>query len=280
MECPFVFIHSGATYFPSYVNTCIKQIRTWNPDASIVFIANNAHKEQVTESCVFIPLETIPVSEKRSVFQSRSSFEGSFWRCTLERLLILQDYLDMSGVNECVHLENDTMVYFSLENMLPLLRQEYKGLAAPYLGKGEMTFSILYVKQSLILSEMTSFILRMSHTSDNEMRLGCRYFLENSRRAGFLPIVSDECEIRDDDYYFATSHGAAFRGVWDAAPYGQFLAESGFVNKTSAFASDQFTYEWRTYDDGLKHPRAHRHGHSWPIYILKVHYNKLEEFAS
>jgi hypothetical protein len=266
MECPFVLIHSETTYFPTYVNTCIKQIRTWNPTATIVFITNSSHKEKVTESCEFIALEDIPMGQKRNAFHSFSPV----WRYTMERLFILEDYLQMSGINECVHLNNNTMVYFSLKDMLPILRQEYKGLAAPYLGKGEMSFSILYVKQAITLSEINYFILSMSHTTDNEVRLGCRYFLENSRVAGFLPTVSDECEIRDDDYYFATSHGEAFRGVWDAAPYGQFLGEPSFVNKTAAFASDQFTYEWRTYDDGLKHPRAHRHGHSWPIYILTV----------
>ena len=285
MECPFILIHLGTEHFPAYVNTCIKQIRAWNPASKIVFIANSSHKENVTESCDFVALEDIPMGQKRSAFQERCIFEGGFWRYTMERLFVLEDYMEMSKINECVHLENDNMVYFSLEHMLPILRQEYKGLAAPYLGKGELTFGILYVKDAAILTEMNYFILCMSHTGDNEMRLGCRYFLEHPHVAGFLPTVSNECEIRENDYIFATAHGEAFRGVWDSAPYGQYMGgndggEPGFVNKTAAFATDQFTYEWRAYDDGLKHPRAHRHGHSWPIYILHVHCKRLEEFVS
>jgi hypothetical protein len=292
MTCPFILIHLGQM-FPDHVNICIQQIRKWNPDERIVFVADGIHQEKVTAACEFVPLESVPCGMKRVAFQERcvldSKFRGGFWKFSTERLFVLEDYLDFAGINECIHIENDNMVYFSVENMLPTLRKEYSGLAAPYLGKGELTFGILYVKEASALYDMNVFILGLSHTGDNEMRLGCRFFLMNHEEADFLPTVSNECEIRDSDYVFATAHGEAFRGVWDAAAYGQHLGgiderngggrQVGFVNETCAFRTDQFEFTWAD-SDGLKYPRAHRHGHSWPIYVLHIHSKQLEEFVS
>ena len=296
MTCPFILIHMGPV-FPEYVNICIEQIRKWNPSDRIVFVADGVHREKVTAPCEFVPLESVPCGMKRRAFQERcvldSKFRGGFWKYSTERLFVLEDYLDFASINECIHIENDNMVYFSIENMLPTLRQEYSGLAAPYLGKGELTFGVLYVKEAAALYDLNVFILGLSHTGDNEMRLGCRFFMMNSEEAGFLPTVSNECEIRGDDYIFATAHGEAFRGVWDAAAYGQYLGgiderneagrQVGFVNGTCAFRTDQFEFSWvvSSGDGGdLKYPRAHRHGHSWPIYVLHIHSKKLQEFVS
>jgi hypothetical protein len=298
MACPFILIHMGPT-FPLHVNTCIQQILKWNPDERVVFVADEVHREKVTAPCEFVSLESVPSGVKRTAFQERcrldSNFRGGFWKFSTERLFVLEDYLIFSGINECIHIENDNMVYFTASYMLPKLREEYVGLAAPYLGKGEMTFGILYVKNAHALSDMNIFILGLSHTGDNEMKLGCRFFLTNHDEADFLPTVSNECEIRDNDYHFATAHGSAFRGVWDAAAYGQYLGgiderndagrQIGFVNETCAFRTDQFEYTWEIsagdgQGDDLKYPRAHRHGHSWPIYILHVHSKQLHEFTS
>jgi hypothetical protein len=283
--------------FPEHVNTCIGQIRKWNPGAHIVFIADEVHRDKVI-GCEFVPLESVQCGVKRVTFQERcildSNFRGGFWKYSTERLFVLEDYLQQSGISECIHLENDNMIYFNAEQMLPTLRKEYTGLAAPYLGRGELTFGILYVKNTLALHDMNVFILGLSHTGDNEMRLGCRFFLMNHEEADFLPTVSNECEIRDSDYPFATAHGEAFRGVWDAAAYGQYLGgiderngagrQVGFVNETCAFRTDQFEFTWALSasgdGDGLKYPRAHRHGHSWPIYILHIHSKQLDDFVS
>ena len=296
MTCPFILIHMGPA-FPEHVNTCIKQIRKWNPTERIVLVANEVHQKKLVTPCEFVPLESVPFGVKRAAFQERCrldpNFRGGFWKYSTERLFVLEDYLDFAGINECIHLENDNMIYFSVEHMLSALRREYNGLAAPYLGKGEMTFGVLYVKEQAALHDLNVFILGLSHTGDNEMKLGCRFFMTNQEEADFLPTVSNECEIRDSDYSFATAHGEGFRGVWDAAAYGQYLGgiderngggrQVGFVNETCAFRTDQFTYTWAiSSGDGgdLKYPRAHRHGHSWPIYVLHIHSKELEEFVS
>ncbi len=293
--CPFVFIHIGESYFPDYVVHAIRQARLFNPEAEIYFVAAGVHASKtVGWPCVFVPLEDVPFSPKRRVFCESSELNREwrygFWRYTTERLFVLEDFCAWKGVHEVIHLENDNMIYFRLENLLPTLRQEYTGLAAPYLGKGEMTFGILYVKDLAALSNLNTFLLGMRHTKENEMKLGCHFFLENSGEADFLPVVSNECEVRDNDVRMATAHGSEFRGVFDAAAYGQYLGgiderngdglNVGFVNETAAYRADQFKYEWTHFEGSLRFPTIHRHGNSWPIYVLHIHSKRLEEFAS
>lgn len=291
MACPFILIHMGSS-FPDYVNICMTQIRKWNPEERIVFICEEIHRENVRAPCEFVPLDSVPMGEKREVFQRRSvldeGFRSGFWRYSTERLFVLEDFMAWQGIGECIHMENDYMVYFPAEHVLRDLRREYSGLAAPYLGKGEMTFGVLYVKTVSALADLTFFLVGMAHTGENEMRLGCRFFLANREEADFLPTISNECEIDEKEYSYATAHGEGFRGVWDAAAYGQYLGGIdernegdrlvGFVNETCAFRTDQFEYSWAE-SEGLRYPRCHRHGHSWPIYVLHIHSKYLEEFT-
>jgi hypothetical protein len=293
--CPFIFVHIGSTYFPDHVVYAIKQARTFNPDAEIYFIAEGVHAEKVAGwPCQFVPLEDVPVSTKRREFNANSTLNREwrfgFWHYTTERLFVLEDFLAWRKIHESIHLENDNMIYFRLEHMLPILREEYKGLAAPYLGKGELTFGILYVKDLGALCNLNTFLLGMRHSKENEMKLGCHFFLENPSEADFLPVVSNECEVRENDLRMATAHGSAFRGVFDAAAYGQYMGgiderngdglNLGFVNQTAAYPADQFKYEWTHFEGSLRFPTIHRHGNSWPIYVLHVHSKHLAEFTS
>lgn len=293
--CPFIFIHLGSEYYPEYVVHAINQARKWNPTADIYFIAEECHASKAEEyPCKFVSLETIQPSAKREEFCRRSkldmSFRHGFWRYTTERLFVLEDFMNSYGIIECIHLENDNMIYFDLDYMLLTLREEYSGIAAPYLGNGEITFGMLYVANRNTLSNLNVFLLGMSHTGQNEMQLGCQFILENRGEADFLPVVSNECDVRDEDFAYATAHGSAFRGVFDAAAYGQYLGgiderngaglQIGFVNRTSAFPTDQFEYKPVKFDDSLLFWSAHRHGNSWPIYVLHIHSKYLEMFAS
>ena len=258
MSCPFIFIHTGQV-FPELLNDCIQQIHVWNENAEIFLIAPEVHRE-TAKGCVFTDLAAVPVSHKRLAIQNKIHNE---------KLFILEDFLEMSHMNECIYLENDMLVSFYLDDMLPLLRRTYKGIAAPYIGKGELSNSMLYVKDAYILSELTASILKWFSPTQDINRMMCRYFLENRHIADFLPTVSNECEIRENDKIFATANGEVFRGVWDSGAHGQYIHEK-IVNHTSAFSADQFEYQWLHRDGGLRHPRAHRHGHSWPLYTLKV----------
>lgn len=284
--CPFVLIHIGE-HFPEYMNTCVKQIRLWNPTSKIYCIASESHRDKLNlHDCSFVSLSSIAVSPKRVFFNKKSALEG-FWRVTTERFFILEDFMRQYRYEECFHLENDNLIYFPLEYILPILRTSSNGLSAPYLGKDEMTFGVLYVKCLSALEEFTNY-LNCQRDNANDMKHGYKFFLENRAITSFLPTCSNECAIREDEMTFVIEGQEHFRGFWDAASYGQYMGGTDphytyipkFVNETCSFRSDQFHYTWYVNSDGLRIPQLERHGNSWLLYNLHVHCKDLESFAS
>jgi hypothetical protein len=284
--CPFVLVHIGDK-FPSYLNTCIQQIRLWNPTSKIYCIASDCHRNKLNlTDCSFVPMSSLPVSTKRVAFNQRSALEG-FWKYTTERFFVLEDFMSFYNYNECFHLENDNLIYFSMEHMLPLLRETSKGISAPFLGKDCLTFGVCYIKNRSALQEFTVFLLCLPGNG-NDMQKGFQFFKENRDITSFLPTCSNECDIREEELEYTVEGGKEFRGFWDAAAYGQFMGGTDpnheyipqYINTNCSFLTSQFEYDWYVNSDGLRIPQVKRHGNSWLLYNLHVHCKDLENFVS
>lgn len=283
MGAPFIFVHLGK-HFPEYCETSIEQVRLWNPNARILFIAEGCHRGKV--SCEFIDLASVPVSAKRAHFLKTtlldSTFREGFWKFTTERLFVLEDVMEFLNIDECVHLENDIMVYFNLDEMIDRLRSTVgKKFAATYLGNRQLTYAVLYIGDLYSFSQLTTYLVAQRST-ENEMRLGYEFYTENPEYFTFLPTYPLASGVE-------LSGGAdIFKGVWDAAPYGQYIggidprngeSAPGFVNQNCAFRSDEFTYSWLL-KGGLKYPVISKGTLSWPLYSLHIHSKELEKYKS
>jgi hypothetical protein len=284
--CPFVLVHIGDK-FPSYMNTCVKQIRLWNPTAKIYCILSDCHKGKLNlQDCSFVSIGNIAVSPKRAAFNHRSALEG-FWKFTTERFFVLEDFMRQYNYEQCFHLENDNLIYFNMEYMLPILRKSSKGISAPYLGKDHLSFGVCYIKHLSALEEMTTFFMCQPGTK-NDMENGYAFFAENRDITSCLPTCSNECAIREEEIDFTIEGNEHFRNFWDAAAYGQFIGGTdpnytyipNYVNTNCSFLSSQFKYSWYVNPDGLRIPQVERHGNSWLLYNIHVHCKDLEEFAS
>ncbi len=284
--CPFVLVHIGE-HFPEYMNTCVKQIRLWNPNSKIYCLASECHKNKLNlTDCSFVSLGNIAVSPKRAAFNRRSALEG-FWKVTTERFFILEDFMRQYHYEECFHLENDNLIYFPLEYILPKLRESSKGISAPFLGKQELTFGVCYVKNLYALEEMTTYFM-CQPGNRNDMQNGFSFFMDNRNITSFLPTCSNECDIRESDLDYTTEGSEHFRGFWDAAAYGQFIGGTdpnytyipNYVNTTCSFLTSQFKYSWYLTPEGWRVPQLDRHGNTWLLYNLHVHSKDLEKFVS
>jgi hypothetical protein len=282
MGVPFIFVHLGA-HFPEYCRDSIEQVRLWNPDAQILFIAEGCHVGKVP--CEFIDLESIPISAKRAHFLKTTlldtTFRDGFWKFTTERLFVLEDVMSFMGINECIHLENDIMIYFNLNEILDLLRRTVrKKFAATYLGNKQLTYATLYIGDLNSFSQLTTYLVSEKST-ENEMTVGYTFYSENPEYCAFLPTYPLEGLGED-----------IFKGVWDAAAYGQYIGGidprngqgveggPGFVNQYCAFRSDEFTYSWLHNKDGLKYPMISKARLSWPLYSLHIHSKELAKYRS
>ena len=145
---PFIFIHLGNEFFPEYLNISIKQCRKWNPNNTIYVICDSKFFINISSSDIErVDINNIPVSEIRGIFINNSkldlSFRNGFWRYTTERLFVLYDFCFNNNISEFIHLENDNMIYFSVEELAEVFRMN-NGIASPALSKDENTFGIFY----------------------------------------------------------------------------------------------------------------------------------------
>jgi hypothetical protein len=287
MSCPFVLIHIG-DHFPEYTNTCIQQVLRWNPTSTLYCLMSECHKEKILDKKVnFISLESIPLSPKRASFSKRCPVEG-FWKVTTERFFVLEDFMNQYTIKECFHLENDNLIYFSMEEMLPLLRKTSKGISAPYLGSGHIGFGVCYFKGLSFLEEMTTFFM-CRPVNGNDMTNGYAFFAENRHITSCLPTCSELFDIAEEEIDFITEGSEHFRHFWDALAYGQFIGGNNprchmyiphYVNTDCAFLTSQFKYSWSINSDGLRIPQVERHGNSWLLYNIHVHSKDLDDFVS
>ena len=186
----------------------------------------------------------------------------------LSLLLTIDKLLLQYGIHEAFYIGSTTHVYFESNFLVPDLRKHYRGLAIPYLGKSEVSFSFLYIRAPDIFSQFLEWLMANRHLKQSEEKSSCMYwFKHRTHETDFLPVVSNECDVRESELHLATNLGTEFRGVWDNGSYGSYMG-NGRENPTCAFPPGQFIYNWTVCGDGFTRPFIHRHGNSWPLYTM------------
>jgi len=292
---PFIFIHIGNEYFPEYVNIALEQCRKWNPYNIIYFIALSKYKENITCTNVsYISLEEISVSDIRTHFVNNSKldmeFRNGFWRYTTERLFVLYDFCTQNNIDEFIHLENDNMVYFSINNIINTFRETVHGISSTALSREENTFGIFYCNTLEILHNFLLFLVT-NNSGANEMVLGSKFFITHSENCKFLPSIPPiDDNISEKDLQFISNRINEFGGIFDPAQYGQWLGgidprngESKpfmFSNSNAIIHCDNFQYDIQEETNNYKRYYINYFDKNirYPIYILHIHSKKLDKF--
>jgi hypothetical protein len=280
---PIVFIHIGGAP-PDYARIAVQQARRWNPSAPIIVIASEIPKPCYAAEESWVEIEMIPRTREHDHFLKTTAldttFRGGFWRFTTERLFVLHDWMAATGITECLHIENDIMLYKDISTILPLLRSST--LSAPAHGADTMCFSILYCRESLA---DFLFSLAAGNSSQDEMHKGAEFWEDTS--GSFLPVtpcgsVLHPAAVRN------RYENPAFSCVLDAAAHGQYLGGEdprngprgpGFVNQDAEYRTDQFAYTWRKDAAERLYPLIiDKDGKEWPIANLHIHSKRLKDF--
>jgi len=288
---PLVFIHIGDAP-PDYAKHAVLQARRWNPDAPIFFLSSTIPASYGAGE-QWISIHDIPKTRAHARFLEKSrldaTWRGGFWRSTTERLFILEDWMLHHGIKECIHTENDIMLYTEFNKLLPVLRKG-KGLSTTFQGQGvnrdqvRLCFAVLYVARLEVLS---NFLLFLSNPSSiDEMQRGGDYWEMMPEDCSLLPTAPTGVTLKYETYR-SWYENPEFPVIFDAAAYGQYLGGidprngpegPGFVNLDTDFRADQFKYKWRTDSSGRRYPVIEKDGKDWPLANLHIHSKRLEMF--
>jgi hypothetical protein len=282
---PIVFIHIGGAP-PDYARIAVKQARSWNPSAPIISIVSKIPREQYDAGESWVEIETIAPTKEHTQFLKTTAldttFRDGFWRFTTERLFVLHDWMTATGITECLHLENDIMLYRDISTILPMLRGS--PLAAPAHGTDTICFSILYCREPL-----TEFLFSLAagHSSLDEMHKGAEFWEVNDTICSYLPVVPCGSVLRPTAIR-SRYENPAFGCLFDAAAHGQYLGGEdprngergpGFINEDAEFRADQFAYIWKKDAAERLYPLViDKDGKQWPLANLHIHSKRLQDF--
>jgi hypothetical protein len=309
------FVHLGPE-LPPYIGHALFQARLFNTTQNIYLLAEHkalthpkAQELLSSLQCSFkiqiVPIETLQRSPKHKLFEQTSThgtaFRKGFWKFTVERFFVLADFMQHYAITELIHLENDTLLYRNVDELLPVFRKYYQGIAAIFISKTHCISSFVYIRDAIAIKKLTSYLARQAYTGKNDMVLladfGAKY---GTDYIDSLPIISRSYIARHglknaknehtDNAEKYCTHIDAFNSLFDGNALGQYLGgidprigaskPKTYINPESFFNPTLLTIEWQKDEHGRKIPFMVFEGESYRINNLHIHSKNLQAFLS
>lgn len=184
---------------PSYMEFSLKQATLVAKDnLRIVFISNFKECARATNnfnatsivqniSNIYV-VDTEDIESNRTItfirncrlfFQSYPSttnvghYSGGLWVSSTARFFYVEDFMTRSNISNALHLEGDNMLYGSWHNeIIPILRSNYKGLATTRVNKFSVTASVFWISKLSALTQFTDFLMSVVSKGEEWTLLG------------------------------------------------------------------------------------------------------------
>lgn len=271
-----VLVHLGSP-LPKHARICIRQAVAASGEPPVVVGPTAARRFR---------------SEDRARFRQVESLSGMglkrFWRYACERFFVLEAVMRAMGLERCIHIECDVLMYASPASYLEWLTDTYgAGLATCPLTSLEDTAAVMYVGSQASLAAFNAALLDLvalppaefvaAHGGEmaHEMRM-MNLLRTKSGLASSLPTT------------VASAHELGSAYIFDPASYGQYV--DGVPAKPGvAYAGDHHrvgrellsgNYRLR-WDAQQRIPLVASGGDGleYPLATLHIHSKRLERWA-
>lgn len=264
-----IFVHLGPDV-PDCLSTTMAQARYWNPTWDIYLL---------TDFCGKTP--------EHLQFLENCQLEEGFWTYATERFFLLYDFMKERGLEMVVHLESDTMIYQSLDEL------DFSGvrLAAPFQSEVGCIPCFVYIRDVASLKKLIDHILE--EPEKNDMRTLASFYKKYGEE-WMLPLPTLMPEYVGPKHRsaypwdnrtslrFLSKHAERFPGViFDAAGLGIYMngcdrrfspdKGAGTIHCRCLFYPNRFEYTW---EDGV--PWLEYQGRRYKIANLHF-YSKMPE---
>lgn len=300
-----VFIHIGEQA-PKYLYDALYQVRLFNPHENVYLLASpqainydRLRKLDIT----LVDLHSLQTTKEHQIFTKVYDLRSNlvdFFRCTSERFLYLNDFLQQYDIKDIIHMENDILLYNSIEKLLPVLKKIPEGIAAVFDNDTRCIPSFVYIRDKEYMQKLASYFACHAHESKNDMEILALFKRDHKTLTCSLPIIMDEYlekyslkstnghQTQDPQQYCALYK--EFNSIFDGAAIGQFLGgidpihgltnSIGFINESCLFNPAYFDYIWIKDEQGRNVPCAIFNGKQYRINTLHIHSKNLKAFSS
>lgn len=307
-EYSIVFIHIGEV-IPAYADEALVQARAFNKECPIILLADEKalsafRCSDPLANITYIARETLEKSEAHKRFIANSSLDqqwrDGFWRYTSERFLYLDDLMSQHHLTHVFHMEYDNMLYVNLQDLLPIFKQQYKGIAATFCSDKLCVPGFLFISNEQVMHRLAECFAAHASKGEDDMRLLGIFKEENGFESiDHLPIIHKEyakkyrlknaigIKVKDKRKYFQNIE--LFQSIFDGAALGQYLggpdpkngpSKPGHIDTRTVFNASKLTFSWKEDLEGRKIPYATFKGATYRINNLHIHSKRLELFRS
>ena len=164
-----IFVHSGRAAPPSCMIQSVIIAHKITTSNIVILLSKESHFDVLDQiqriididfdRFKLIAIEDIYRSENFLLFSKNSSidrnFRDGFWFETANRFFLIADYMDQYNLSDCIHIENDVVIYFDPELMVEKFR-EFAKFAAPF-DRTRVIPGILWYSDAGIASKVAKY---------------------------------------------------------------------------------------------------------------------------
>ena len=171
-----------------------------------------------------ISIESLSVQNLSKEFSSKAKadrdFRNGFWLQTANRFMLLADLMASLNLENCLHLENDNVIYFDPSTKLEAFRNHAR-FAIPF-DRSRAIPGIVWFKDAQIAHDLACYIQDRSEQHDFDViRKFCESELFDAKPLPTMcPSYVEAKKLHVDKYCYGF---AEFGGIFDAAAIGQYI---------------------------------------------------------
>ena len=297
-----VLVHFGPA-LPSYLFTCVEQVRVWSPNVRITVLAerealNPAMDQLRAFGAAGVALEDEPKSTVHQKWLAKNRLGSGFWNFATRRFLALGDYISRRGLRDVIHLENDNLLYVDAEWLTQRLSKFYPNMAATFDADKRVIPGIVYFHTPQSSGRLAAHLLKVTDRGLNDMESLADFYA--ARQIDHLPVLPKEyaqhhplvnesgVSTKRPEAY--SKHSDSLGGIFDAAAIGQYLGgispvhnqpnSVGFINETAIYRADKMEIAWRRDDQDRTYPVVIEGPREYRIFNLHIHSKNLQQFMS
>lgn len=320
---PIVYVHIGDR-LPEHFETSLHQTRLFNRESPIYAIVSKAVIETRDDlakkyNVAFVDHKALHRDELYRHFLVFKKPRGQHARRDLsfrigmysaERYFLLKSFMQERDLHDVVYIEDDVMLYQSIEDLLPIFRESYPNMAIPFDSPVRGFAAIMYISSAesmLPLLKITSWSYNKSRCPDFLCLMKCRKDY-GEEALGHLPVLPPDyakntglidprdkypfdfvriqlsTDLIDEDCY--SRYIDRFDSLFDTTAIGQYFAgtlqghSAGFINWQAVFDPSHFTYTWERDEENRWIPYLNYLDKKYRLNNLHVQSKQLYRFLS
>lgn len=274
-----ILTHLGEST-PPYLRDCVHQIRLWNPVTPIYVILWRCHESNEFWTGLVADYEIIlvytdslnPTAHHRHFSDyyaqnpsETTQFRKGYWIHVKERFFFVEELMLRDGLEQCISMEYDVLVYMSLEEIFTKLKASHQTLRMVRDNDERGHPGFLYVPTAECIGEFNIFLASVLKTSMSDMQCLANYADANPEAIHYLPVIAEAKNSpprksamghTSADPFYLSEDSEHFGVFFDSAVVGQWVGGidsrntggtkvSHYANESALYGIHELRFEWQ-----------------------------------